>query len=131
MNLLAQKVEDVFGTIQAPEVIKQYGGGAQGINRFINLGVEALFVAAAIIFSFMVFYSALQWIMSGGEKEKIAAAKGRLFNAIIGITLLALSFLIISVIGYILGVKDLQLVNIGGKLPSTTCLPNNPNCVPR
>ena len=51
----------------------------------------------------MVVISALQWIVSGGDKEAVAKARSRLTYAIIGIVLLALSFLILRVIGQITG----------------------------
>lgn len=116
--LIAENVEDVFGKIPAPSVISQYGNGAEGINNLLNMGVELLFAVATIIFIFMILFGALQWIMSGGEKEKLKAAQDRILHAVIGITLLALSFLILTVIGYILGIDGLKFYNISNPGPT-------------
>lgn len=102
-----QKSDDpltvVFGQIEPPTQILEIGIGSAGINNVINKIVQIIYVAAGIIFVFMIIISALQWIMSGGDKEAVGKARGRLTWAVIGIVFLALAFVIISVIGQITG----------------------------
>ena len=53
----------------------------------------------------------MQWITSGGDKTKLEAARKRITYAIIGLIVALMSFLIVNILGYLFGVK---LLNIGG-----------------
>lgn len=101
------KPEDVFGKITPPDFLLPLTnrGGAGGISFFLTKVVELIYLVAGIIFLFMVIISAFQWMLSGGDKEAVSKARGRLTWAIIGIVLLALAFVIIRVIGQIIGFK--------------------------
>lgn len=98
-------LEKVIGKIEPPNQIKNLvdKGGAGGLSFFLNKVIELIYVIASIIFVFMVIISAVQWILSGGDKEKVAAARNRLTFAVIGIVLLAVAFVIIGVIGRFTG----------------------------
>ncbi|MDO8429372.1 MAG: pilin [Candidatus Daviesbacteria bacterium] len=95
--------ERIFGKISPPPQVANLGPGRVGISSLLNNSISLIYVGASIIFVFMVVFSALQWITSGGDKEKYGAARSRLTHAIIGIILLALSFAIINLIGSITG----------------------------
>jgi len=97
------KVEDVFGQITAPTQIQSIGSGAAGISNLLSKIIELLYIAAGLIFVFMVITSAFQWITSGVDKEAVSKARGRLTYAIIGIVIMALAFVIIRLIGQITG----------------------------
>lgn len=96
-------IESVFGRIIPPSPIQNLGSGTSGINNFLSKIIQLIYVAAGIIFVFMVLVSGVQWILSGGDKEAVGNAKKRLTWAIIGIVFLALAFVIIRVIGQITG----------------------------
>lgn len=96
-------VESVFGKINPPDAVSAIGSGAQGINNVLNTFVSIIFVVAAIIVLFMFLFGALQWITSGGEKEAISKARGRITAALIGLVLLALTFVILRVLSQVLG----------------------------
>ena len=106
-NLIAQTptspVDSVLGQIIPPGPVSGIGFGATGISLFLSNIIRLIFIAGSIIFVFLVVISAIQWMLSGGDKEAVANARKRLTFAIIGIALLALSFLIIGVIGRITG----------------------------
>jgi len=93
-----------FGEITSPP---ELGGlkGAAGINDVLSRVVELIFIFAAVTFVFMFLWAAVSMIMSGGEKEALAKAQGRIRWAVIGIALLAFSFLIFRILGYITGFK--------------------------
>lgn len=96
-------VENIIGKIEPPEQIGKLGFGADGLSNFLSRIIGLIFTAATIIFVFMVIITAVQWILSGGDKEAVAGARKRLTWAIIGIVFLALAFIIIKVIGQITG----------------------------
>lgn len=101
----AGSAESVFGEISAPDFLQPLvnKGGAGGIGFFLTQVIGLIYVAATIIFVFMILISGFQWIISGGDKEAVGKARGRLIWAIIGITILALAFVIIRAIGQITG----------------------------
>ena len=99
----------VFGTIKAPSeilpLIQKGGEGAGGISLVLNNLITLIYIFAGVIFIFMILWGAFQWLTSGGEKEAVAAARGRITNAIIGIILFAVAFAIIQIIGTFTGFK--------------------------
>lgn len=102
-NSTSTSSDRAIGKIQAPEFIRNLGFGAAGLSNVLSNIIQIIYVVAAIMFVFMVVISAFQWIISGGDKEKISQARGRLTNAVIGIFLLAMAFVIIRVVGQITG----------------------------
>lgn len=97
--------QDVFGKIDPPLAITRIGRGAQGINNILNTFLTLIYSIAGILVLFMFVFAALQWILSGGDKEAVKSARQRITWAIIGITFLALTFIILRVLGLILGFK--------------------------
>jgi hypothetical protein len=105
MKLIAADFSQVFGTITPPSEIKnltQGKTGAQGLSLFLSNIVTVIYITAAIVFLFMVVISGVQWLTSGGEKEALAKARGRMVYAIVGITLLAIAGVILTALGQIL-----------------------------
>ena len=94
---------EALGKIKAPEAIANLGFGAIGISRVLSNIIQIIYIVASIVFVFMIVISAFQWIVSGGDKEKLSQAKSRLTNAIIGIFLLGIVFVIIRVVGQLTG----------------------------
>lgn len=112
MALLAlDNVDQVFGKVEPPAQIDKLtnpGGGA-GISFFLNTVIELIFVFATVAVVFMVIIGAVQLIMSGGDKEAIAGARKRITWALIGLALLGLSFVILRIVGQILGFELFKL----------------------
>lgn len=90
---------------------------AEGIVQTILLNVIGLFFAVGGIGVIIYFiWGAVDWVLSGGDKEKIAGARKKMTNAIIGLVLLSLSFAIIRTVGAIAGfdpLGNLQLKGLG------------------
>lgn len=106
-KLLALTPEEVIGKITPPPAIgdiTKCGGGACAINQVLTNAIILIYQIAIILFLFMLLFSALQWIISGGDKEKVAAARGRITSAVIGLAILGLAWVITSVLGNVIGV---------------------------
>lgn len=73
--------------------------------------IMLFFTIGAIGFVIMFVWGAVDWILSGGDKEKIAGARKRIVTAITGLVLLSLTFVIIVVLGQILGIGPLYTGN--------------------
>lgn len=95
--------------------IQAQGASAEGIVQIILLNVISLFFAVGAIGVIVYFiWGAVDWIMSGGDKEKVSNARKKMTNAIIGLFLLALSFAIIRVVGSIAGFDPLGALQLRG-----------------
>ena len=77
--------------------------GYSTIGDFIKQAIALAFIIAIVAVLVMLVWGAVQWIFSGGEKEAVAAARGRIINALIGLAILAVAFAIFQVAGSFLG----------------------------
>lgn len=84
---------------------------AQGIALTTEPGtifsnvISIIFVIAIVLVLFFLVMGAFNWITSGGDKEKIKSARGTILHALIGLAILALSFVIMNVASQILNVQ--------------------------
>ncbi len=65
--------------------------------------VNILFAITVIFVLFYLIYGGIQWTMSGGDKQKVAAARNRIIYAIIGLVIVLFSIFIVNVILYFFG----------------------------
>lgn len=77
-------------------------------QALLTNAIQIIFIVAALLVLIMLLWGGIQWILSGGEKEKIATARGRIINALVGLAILALSFVILKVIGGVIGFDIFQ-----------------------
>lgn len=104
---LPSTVKKAFGKIPVPGVlgglIQNNPTGAGAISQFLTNFIILFYSIAAIVLVFMLVWAAFEWLTSGGDKEKIAAAQKRILHAIIGIILFAVAFAIIRILGVFTG----------------------------
>lgn len=93
----------IFGQINPPPAIQDFGFGAKGISKFLSNLITLIYSLAAVVLIFMLLWGAWDWLTSEGEKEKLENAKRKILNAIIGIMLFAAAFAIIQVLGTFTG----------------------------
>lgn len=86
--------------------------GEQFFAKLIPNAVGLGFVVGVIIFFFVMLLGAIQWIISGGDKQAVDAAKGKITNAVIGIVVLFSIFAIIKIIEGFFGF-DILTLDIG------------------
>lgn len=95
--------------------------GYPTIEKFVNAALTLSFVLALILVLAMMVWGAIQWILSGGDKEAVGAARERIIHALIGLAILAMAFAIVQLAGTFFG------VNLLGPLPIPT--PGTPSPV--
>ena len=54
-------------------------------------------------------WGSIQWIMAGGDKQKLTAARAKVSGAIIGFIVLLLSYAIVGAVGFFFKVDLLKL----------------------
>lgn len=97
-----------FGKISPPPAISRFGFGAEGISKFLSNAIALFYVIATVVLVLMIIWGAFDWMISEGDKEKVANARNRILNAIIGILIFAAAFGIIRVLGQFTGFSFFQ-----------------------
>lgn len=93
-------------TITQPSKIP--GGGIKTVAIILRNGFTILIIITIILTLIFLVLGGIQWITSGGEKEKIQGARSKLTYAVIGLVVALSSFFIISIMGFIFGVNLLD-----------------------
>jgi len=80
----------------------------QPVGTVLSNALTIVFIIAALAVLFMLIFGAFQWIVSGGDKEAVAKARGRIVAALVGLAVLALAVLIVRVVGQLVGINVLD-----------------------
>lgn len=91
-------------------VAKDMADPGELLGTVFKNGIILLFTVGGLGFTIMFVWGAIDWILSGGDKEKIAGARKRIVTAITGLVLLSLTFVVATVIGHLLGLDSLRLL---------------------
>lgn len=105
MNFLAQRIEN-------PQLIDSVRNlTSEGyINRIIPGIINILFIVSIVAFMFLLLIGGTQWILSGGNKQSLENARNKIINAITGLLILLLLWIIVKIIN---GAFGINLGNIG------------------
>lgn len=82
------------------------------VERIVGNVVGIFFAVGGIGVVVYFVWGAVDWILSGGDKEKVSNARKKMTNAIIGLALLSLSYVIINIIGQIVGFNPLGYLQL-------------------
>lgn len=74
------------------------------LGVIIKNSITIIIVIATLAVLVMLLLGAFEWIISGGDKEKVANARNRITHALIGMAILGLAFVIVKVVGGMVGV---------------------------
>lgn len=66
----------------------------------VNVLITLILIIAVILFLILLLIGGIQWITSGGDKEKISSAHSRILAAIIGLLIVLLAW---AITGYLKG----------------------------
>lgn len=89
--------------------------GYADLSEFIRNTMALIFFIALILVLVMLVWGAVDWIMSGGEKDAVGKARGKILNALTGLAVLAVAWAIFVLAGRFLGFNILQFT-----IPSPT-----------
>ena len=83
------------------------------LGDFVSAAIQAVIVIAGLLtFAFLV-WGGVEWLTSGGDKEKYEAARGRITAAVIGLVIVVAAWAIMNVIGSFLNI-DMKGLEIPG-----------------
>jgi hypothetical protein len=97
MKLLADTASDIFGTIQPP-ISTIPSDSATAVGSLISLGIKVFLFIAGMALLVYLLLGAYEWIVSGGEKEKLTKAQAKITNAVVGIFVVILVLVVFRVI---------------------------------
>lgn len=104
-NLTLPGADGVPITIAPPPGIPS--GGIDVIRLITGNAINLLFAFGVIFALFYLLSGALQWTTSGGDKQKIAAARNRLIYSVIGLVIIVFSIFIVNFVLFILRQKPI------------------------
>jgi hypothetical protein len=94
---------DIFGTIQQPEALQNFGGVEQGgIGKFLNLIFRTMVIGAAIYALFNLVTAGYSFISAGDDPKKIAGAWAKIWQTIIGLAFAAGAFVLAAIFGQLI-----------------------------
>jgi uncharacterized protein YacL len=88
-----------------------------GTGNVIRNVIIAVLVVATLISLFFLIRGGINWILSGGDKAKVTAARETLVAAIVGLIITFLAYFILNLVLSLFGLSFTNLVipNITGK----------------
>lgn len=79
----------------------------EDLGTFVSKTIPAILLVASLATFLYLLYGGVEWIISGGDKGKIDAAKQKITQAIIGLAIVASSWAIFQLITYFFGIDIL------------------------
>ena len=81
---LATIPQDIFGTIKPP-ITSIPNEPLTAAGSLLSAAIQIFIFIAAIALLIYLLWGALDWIISGGDKEKLSKAQQKITNAVVGI----------------------------------------------
>jgi hypothetical protein len=106
MDYLTLSIPDGKGgtrPIQAPPTVPT--GGTDVLSKVFKNALSTMIIIAVVLCLVFLILGGIQWISSGGDKNKIAAARAKITYAVIGLVVALLAFFIVGLFGYFFNVK--------------------------
>lgn len=79
------------------------GKGFKTLGDFVTNTLQIAFAVAILVVLIMLIWGAFEWISSGGDKDAVGKARGRIINALIGLAVLAVAFALAKLAAQFLG----------------------------
>ena len=76
-------------------------GGIGMLSKVIRNGLTIFIIVALILSIIILLWAAINWLTSGGDKQKLQAARMKVTYAIIGLIIVFSAFFIVSFIGFL------------------------------
>jgi hypothetical protein len=99
MKTLALSIPDAQGNpiqIQGGRNMPELRGNAS-LENFVGTGFNLLILAAVVLCLLYFIWGGINWLMSEGDKQKIASARQKLIYSILGLAIVFMAFLMINV----------------------------------
>lgn len=88
--------------------LQNYPEGGSAFAKYIAIVWQTIVIVGGLAVLLYLAWGALDWIFSGSNQERLKRAKDKMFNGIFGLVFLALSYVIVKLIGTITGLNILN-----------------------
>ena len=78
-------------------------------TMFSSILNVVMLIAALLVFAFMI-WGGIEWITSGGDKQKAESARNKLTSAVIGLVIVAASYAVVTLVVQFLGFDSFNSV---------------------
>lgn len=85
--------------------------GGQTVANFIYAAINLGLVLGVIYFFVYLIWGAIDWISSGGDKQKLESARGKITNALVGLVVLFAIFAVLRLIEAFFHIQILSGIN--------------------
>lgn len=100
-DLLAQT--NPFGNIQAPQSLSNFAPTpTQAIGQIIQFAIYLLISGAGLYALFNIIFAGYSFFSAGDDSKKVSSAWAQIYQTILGIAVVAGSFVIAALIGKVL-----------------------------
>src|SRR3989344_3450752 len=87
-------------------------GGYKDLGAFITNIMTLAFSLAILLVLIMLIWGAFEWITSGGDKDNVGKARGKIINALIGLAVLAVAFALARAATQFLGFGNFSNISV-------------------
>ena len=84
-------------------------GGTDTLATIMGNAMTIMLIVAVVVCLIFLVLGGMQWMSSGGDKQKIAGARAKLTWAIVGLLVALGAFAIVNLFGYFFGVDLLNI----------------------
>ena len=74
------------------------------LGSFVSKTFSAVLLVAGLATFMYLVYGGIEWVMSGGDKGKLEAARGKITNGVIGLAIVASAWAVYLIIDYFFGI---------------------------
>ncbi len=92
--------ENIVGTISNP--LTGYGGVETGLTAFFSNILRLIFVVAGMYALVNIIIAGFEYMTAGGDAKKLTSAWSRIWQTLLGLAIIAGSFVLAAIFGYIL-----------------------------
>lgn len=121
-------IKEALAVVEQVDLSGTQPGGVKAstttTGKLITSGIQIVFIFAGLAVLIFLVWGAFDWILSGGDKEKVAGARRKITNAIIGLFILSVAYFIATLVSDIAGIPILTtgiIPQLGQ--PTTTTTP--------
>ena len=75
------------------------------VGVFVGASLNLAFMVAGVLVFVYLVWGGIQYLTSGGDSSKVQEAQSRITTALIGFSILAVSYAIIRLISYFFGIQ--------------------------
>lgn len=91
-----------FGTIAPPPGVSVYGGTLSGLPVFLTVILRTLVMIASIYSLLNFIFAGYTFLSGAGDPKKIQDAWAKIWQTIIGLVVVAGSFLLAAILGWLI-----------------------------